>query len=194
MACADFHDLGPGRKFRRVIDWEGGETAVDERGVVRTTAFVYHISLACNHCGAPECVHVCPTGAMHKNNLGLVCVDSGKCIGCGYCTVACPYHAPSIDPQAHQSSKCDGCAARVERGKQPICVDACPLRALEFGELDELAAAHPGCGGNIAPLPDSSYTWPNLLVRLSPAAAAEQAAQGFIANVPEIENNHVEAH
>lgn len=193
MACADFHDLEPGRKFRRVIDWEGGSTTVDAKGVVHTTAFSYHVSLACNHCGAPECVHVCPTGAMHKNEAGLVCVDSDKCIGCAYCTIVCPYHAPSIDPFVHQSSKCDGCTQRVSAGLRPVCVEACPVRALDFGDMDELAAAHPECSASVVPLPDASYTWPNLLVNLSPAAKLERASGGRIANGLEIENNHSEA-
>ncbi|MFR4802833.1 MAG: 4Fe-4S dicluster domain-containing protein [Eggerthellaceae bacterium] len=108
------------------------------RGLVHADVYAYHVSLSCNHCERPECVHVCPTGAMHKNELDLVCVDAKKCIGCGYCTMACPYHAPSIDPFSRQSSKCDGCSDRVSEGKLPICVEACPLRALAFGRPDEL--------------------------------------------------------
>ena len=114
MACVDFNNLSVGRRYRRVIDYEGGSCELAADGTAKTTAFCYHVSLACNHCANPECVHVCPTGAMHKNELGLVCVDAHKCIGCGYCTIACPYHAPSINPEAHQSSKCDGCTSRVE--------------------------------------------------------------------------------
>lgn len=193
VACADYHDLAAGRRFRRVIDWEGGCTNADAQGCVRTTAFVYHISLSCNHCGAPECVRVCPTGAMHKNDLGLVCVNSDKCIGCGYCTMACPYHAPSIDPDMHQSSKCDGCASRVARGGAPICVEACPLRALEFGDIDQLRATHEGCVESVYPLPDASYTWPNLLVRPSAVAARPEAKAGSIANASAIENNQEES-
>ena len=34
--------------------------------------------------------------------------------------------------------KCDLCADRVAQGEQPICVEACPLRALDFGEISEL--------------------------------------------------------
>lgn len=192
MACVDYSDLAAGRKYRRVIDYEAGATTLDEHGTVRTTASCYHVSLACNHCEQPECVHVCPTGAMHKDGLGLVSVDAHKCIGCGYCTIACPYHAPSIDPVARQSSKCDGCAARVASGLSPICVEACPLRALEFGDMDELAAAHPEAASDIVPLPSSEYTHPNLLVNASPAARAMAPGQGFIANASEIENNHGE--
>lgn len=185
MACADYHGLEAGHLYRRVIDYEGGATNADARGA-RTTAFVYHVSLACNHCDHPECVHVCPTGAMHKNELELVCVDADKCIGCGYCTVACPYHAPSIDAFTRQSSKCDGCSSRVAEGKRPICVEACPLRALEAGDAQEMAALCADASSDILPLPDSSYTGPHLYVRRSPAAVAAVRGEGFIANRPEL--------
>ena len=172
-----------------MIDYEGGSCKADSRGLVHADVYAYHVSLSCNHCERPECVHVCPTGAMHKNELDLVCVDAKKCIGCGYCTMACPYHAPSIDPFSRQSSKCDGCSDRVSEGKLPICVEACPLRALAFGRSDELRGLSEDVSSDIMPLPDSSYTSPNFFVRLSPAAREALEAKGFIANPAEIENN-----
>lgn len=186
VACADYHDLAAGHVYRRVIDYEGGSCGADADGCVRRTSYAYHVSVACNHCERPECVHVCPTGAMHKNDLGLVCVDAKKCIGCGYCTVACPYHAPSIDEFTRQSSKCDGCSSRVAEGKQPICVEACPLRALAAGEVDELKSIRSDAVSDILPLPDSSYTRPNLFVLVSPAAADAKRGEGKIANPEEL--------
>ncbi len=188
MACIDYRDLTVGRRYRRVIDFEGG-TTVEEDGVVRTDAFVYHVSLSCCHCEHPACMHVCPTGAMHKNDLGLVEVDVRRCIGCGYCTIACPYHAPSIDPVLKRSSKCDGCTERVSAGKLPICVEACPLRALEFGDMDELRDAHPETTQSILPLPEARYTNPNLLILPSPAALRAAEEGGHISNELEIANN-----
>ncbi|MBQ9043939.1 MAG: dimethylsulfoxide reductase subunit B [Eggerthellaceae bacterium] len=187
MACIDYKDLVVGRRYRRVIDYEGGRTNQGENGI-STTCYAYHVSISCNHCDDPACMHVCPTRAMHRDELGLVSVDVERCIGCAYCTMACPYHAPSIDPALKRSSKCDGCTERVAAGQNPMCVDACPLRALEFGDIDELRAAHAGCGSDILPLPDSSYTHPNLVVKLSPAAIHAYEDSGFISNVAEIAN------
>ena len=188
MACMDFHALEAGHLYRRVIDCEGGETACGVDGTCTTDAFAYHVSLACNHCDQPACMEVCPTGAMHKDGLGLVQVDHMRCIGCGYCTIACPYHAPSIDPALHQSSKCDGCTSRMEAGKNPICVDACPLRALGWGERTDLAAAHAGEDLTYAvlPLPPSSCTYPNLTIHASAAARRAQEGDLAIANVDEL--------
>jgi anaerobic dimethyl sulfoxide reductase subunit B (iron-sulfur subunit) len=138
LACKDYQGLGPELTYRRVYDYEGGGWQRDEQGDWQQDVFFYHLSLACNHCSSPICVHVCPTGAMHKEDNGLVRVDSGVCVGCGYCELACPYKAPHVSAITHQSAKCDGCYNRVLAGKAPICVDACPLRALDFGDMTEL--------------------------------------------------------
>ncbi len=189
MACADYHDLPAGRRYRRVLDVEGGATTEDAGGCVTTTAYAYHVSLACNHCEDPACVRVCPTGAMHKDDLGLVQVDTMRCVGCGYCTIACPYHAPSIDPVLQQSSKCDGCVDRLRAGKRPICVEACPLRALDFGDVAELAQAHPGRARQVPPLPNGDYTGPNLVILPSEAARLAEDGGCQVSNYPEIGND-----
>ena len=124
MACKDYHDHGADEGFRRVIDYEGGGWTVAEDGTLSQDAFAYHISLACNHCANPACAQVCPTEAMHRDELGLIWPDHSKCIGCGYCTMACPYHAPAIDKTLKRSSKCDGCRERIAAGLAPICVEA----------------------------------------------------------------------
>ena len=172
MSCKDYKDLDLGVSYRKVYETTLGETTRDERGCIHTTCVSYSVSMACNHCDDPACVHVCPTGAMHKDaETGLVSVDAGKCIGCGYCHMACPYNAPKVDRVLGHSVKCDGCAERLAEGLKPVCVESCPARALDFGPVEEMKKK--GELANIAPLPDPSYTHPNLYIL--PCADAEPA-------------------
>ncbi len=87
---------------------------------------------------------------MHRDETGLIWPDITKCIGCGYCTMACPYHAPVIDKELKRSSKCDGCREASGRGQAPICVEACPLRALDFGRRATSSSAMPNGGTRCA--------------------------------------------
>jgi molybdopterin-containing oxidoreductase family iron-sulfur binding subunit len=45
------------------------------------------------HCENPPCVKVCPVQATYKDEEGLVHQNYARCIGCRFCTVACPYGA-----------------------------------------------------------------------------------------------------
>ena len=130
MACKDFKDLDLGFAYRKVYEVTTGETTRDAEGIITTSCVSYPFSMSCNHCDDPACVKVCPTTAMHKDpETGLVSVDTAKCIGCGYCHMACPYNAPKVDRSKGHSVKCDGCADRVAAGEKPVCVEACPARA-----------------------------------------------------------------
>ena len=188
LACKDFHDLGYDVAFRQVYEYGGGTWEKDAEGALSQDCFTYYVSVACNHCAKPVCVKVCPTGAMHKDDRGIVTVDGQRCIGCGYCALSCPYRAPKVDREAGHSAKCDLCADRLDAGKSPICVEACPLRALEFGDIDELRAAHPEAVDGIAPLAAPDATTPSVAILACPAAKEPGDTTGTIANPKEVAN------
>lgn len=57
--------------------------------------------IMCQHCDRPPCTDVCPVSATYLDNEGIVAQIYARCIGCRYCTNACPYsvkvfnwHAP----------------------------------------------------------------------------------------------------
>ena len=100
-----------------------------------------------------------------KGEVGArVKVYEQTCMRCGACAKACPYGAPVLDEIAHKMHKCDACADRLAQGLLPICVEACPQRAIEFGEVSELRKKY-GNNADIAPLPSSSVTQPSLVIR-----------------------------
>lgn len=171
VACKDKNNLPVGMNFRRVTEFSGGNWRQDRAtGAWHQDTFAYYLSISCNECSDPACVKVCPTKAHFKRaEDGLVLIDPKKCIGCGACLAACPYGAPQLDREARKMRKCDTCLDRREKGLNPVCVDACPQRALDFGPIDELRKKYGDCAA-IAPLPDVSVTKPNLVIHPTKSA------------------------
>jgi len=107
------------------------------------------LPMMCQHCEHPPCVDVCPTTASFKRADGIVLVDKHLCIGCRYCMMACPYKARSFvhEPLHGQNpdvprgkgtvESCTLCVHRVDQGKQPACAEACPNKAILFGNLND---------------------------------------------------------
>jgi Fe-S-cluster-containing dehydrogenase component len=97
----------------------------------------------CMQCENPPCVGVCPVGATYRTPEGVVLVDQDRCVGCGYCVVACPYGARYLIPagatspmgSAGVADKCTWCYHRISDGRQPACVEICPVDARVFGDL-----------------------------------------------------------
>ncbi len=107
------------------------------------------LPMMCQHCEHPPCVDVCPTNASMKRADGIVLVDKHRCIGCRYCIMACPYKARSFvhEPLHDQNpdvprgkgtvESCTLCVHRVDQGLQPACAEACPNKAILFGDLND---------------------------------------------------------
>ena len=155
MACKVKNHTPPGVFWARVLKGERGEYPNTTRQA---------LPVLCMQCEEPSCQEVCPTGATHTLDNGIVVVDKDKCMGCKYCMMACPYGArysiedwESYFPEGlplspyeefaktyweeHSgvgvATKCDFCRDRLEKGEDPACVKACPANARIFGDLDD---------------------------------------------------------
>ena len=185
IACKDKNDLPMGVRWRRVVEFAGGDWDRLEDGAFSQNVFAYYISVSCNHCQDPICVQVCPSTAMNQDDRGIVSVNPKKCLGCRYCEWACPYSAPQFDEALGQMTKCDFCLEELERGGVPACVAGCPTRALQFGEFDELAARH-GASRLMAPLPPPVITEPNFILEPHRDTQPGQTRTGAICNPEEV--------
>jgi Fe-S-cluster-containing dehydrogenase component len=121
----------------------------------RSNYSAHPVPVMCNHCDNPPCARVCPTGATWKREEdGIVMMDWHRCIGCKYCIVACPYGARSfnfVEPRTHLRhvnedfptrsmgvvEKCNFCEERLATGKQALCAEVCPEKAMTFGDLND---------------------------------------------------------
>lgn len=186
LACKDKKDLSTEISFRNVYEYGGGSWAQDGAGAWTCDTYAYHISVACNHCDSPACMAKCPQNAISKDpDTGIVSNDPEKCIGCGTCSITCPYGAPKVDEEKKKAVRCDMCADRVTQGKQPICVEACPLRALDFGEISELRKKY-GEVAAVAPLPGADETKPNIVITEPVNAKPVGDTTGSVLNEREI--------
>ena len=136
VACKDWYDIDTGPvNLMRVRCIESGTFP---------NLFAAYLASPCYHCGQPPCIQACPEDAITKRNAdGIVVVDQNKCVGAQQCPKkclkACPWNAPQFGHEAGaKMQKCELCVGRLERGQAPICVEACPMFALDAGPLDEL--------------------------------------------------------
>lgn len=166
IACKDRSNLPVGINWRKVYDYGGGGWIPHPSHpdiMIPNNVFVYSTSTACMHCEKPLCAEVCPAKAITKRDDGIVLIDADLCIGCRYCEWACPYGAPQFNEELGVMTKCDFCQDLQAQGLNPVCVDACPMRALDYGELHDLRTKH-GNVNNIEPLPSADISHPAIVI------------------------------
>lgn len=131
LACSlrNYAEVAPSRARIFIVRDETG-------GLVATTPVV------CHQCEEALCALLCPADALVRDDsTGAVVVAARRCLGCRTCVVACPYGAPSVDPQLGITQKCDLC------GGEPTCVRVCPNQALELVPADDERLHPPAAGG-----------------------------------------------
>lgn len=107
---------------------------------VETSVGEVYTKQQCMHCAQPACASACLTQAMKKHEEGPVTWEEGKCMGCRYCMISCPFEIPrfEFDSNNPKIGKCQMCYARLKEGEIPACVENCPSEALTFGKRSDL--------------------------------------------------------
>ncbi|MBI4564695.1 MAG: 4Fe-4S dicluster domain-containing protein [Planctomycetes bacterium] len=120
------------------------------------------IPTPCNHCENAPCVKVCPVGATYINEEGIVAQIWARCIGCRYCTTACPYtrryfnwQAPSWPEEDRQRlnpdvatrpkgvvEKCTFCHHRIRAARESARAEG---RLLSDADVRKLPACAQSC-------------------------------------------------
>lgn len=161
IACKDWHSVGiEAANWIKITTLENGRFP---------DVFLSHLWIGCYHCIHPACVEVCPANAISKRQEdGIVVVDRGSCLGkdeCGLCKMACTYGVPQFgDEDNAKIQMCSFCLDRVIESGKPICVDACPMRALDAGPMDQLRARY-GDTKNVEGFTYSTETNPSIIFK-----------------------------
>ena len=185
IACQDKNNLPSDTLWRRVFTYGGGSWVVQASTLVPNNVFSYSVSTACMHCATPLCAEACPAAAISKGDDGVVLIDQTKCVGCRYCEWACPYGAPAFDSTRGVMTKCTFCSDLLAQGQSPACVAACPMRALDFGELSDLQAKYGTTTTAIEPLPSADYSHPSIVIEPHKNAQPSGQGTGRILNLAE---------
>jgi len=124
VACNEQNGNPADINWRRVGEIEGGWYPNTYRS---------YLSMGCNHCIKPTCLEGCPVDAYSKDPVtGVVLHSAEACIGCQYCTWNCSYGVPQYNPERGVVGKCDMCHDRLDEGRAPACVSACPETAIRI--------------------------------------------------------------
>lgn len=104
----------------------------------------YEITNLCRGCVARSCYMNCPRQAINYRSNGQAEIDHDKCISCGICHSACPYHAIVYIPVPCEEACPVKAISKDEDGIELIdeskciycgkCINACP-----FGSIFEIS-------------------------------------------------------
>jgi formate dehydrogenase iron-sulfur subunit len=167
-ACHNLNGLDEGEAWRDVGLVIGG---------IPDLPVLQHVTSACHHCLDPACLNACPVDAYEKDpHTGIVKHLDDQCIGCQYCTLACPYDAPKFNAAKGIVRKCDMCRDRLAVGEAPACVQSCPHEAIRIRVVDHATVVAWAKAGNFLPAtPDPGLTLPTTHFRTMRPGDLQQA-------------------
>ncbi len=118
-------------------------TVVDESctGCVEAN---YVVTNLCRGCVASPCVANCPKDAVSIMSNKQAMIDPSKCISCGICEQACPFHSIVYIPVPCEKACPVAAISKDERGIEVIDYDKCIycgkcIQACPFGSIFEIS-------------------------------------------------------
>lgn len=155
-ACKKAYGLPDGVHWLYVLAYKEPETPDHTKLLVRP----------CQHCSNAPCTKVCPTGARHRRDDGIVLTNYDVCFGCRYCQVSCPYGVNYFGwddpkdagggfdgerkdgrgkkvigaPPRGVMGKCIYCPGRQDSAHATDtthCSVACPMDVIHYGDLND---------------------------------------------------------
>jgi Fe-S-cluster-containing dehydrogenase component len=108
-----------------------------ERGQYPKVKVAYTV-IPCMHCENAPCIEASLNEAVYQRPDGIVIIDPTKAQGQKQIVDACPYRVIYWNEEKNIPQKCTFCAHLLDQGwKEPRCVEACPTKALVFGDVND---------------------------------------------------------
>ena len=159
-ACVKENNIGrnAGFTYIRVLEMEPGKVDVEHANADYAEGGrpdKWYMPVQCMQCAEAPCVYGCPVTATWRDPDGIVVIDYDKCIACRNCITTCPYgarHFNWVEPEVPEDEinpdvpleekagvveKCTFCIQRTRNGQTTACVEACPVGARKFGDLND---------------------------------------------------------
>ena len=160
VACKDWNDIPPGpARMLRLVDWEKGNFP---------NIRIYNLFAPCYHCLNPKCVDAAKGAIYKEEKYGAVLIDPAKATSKDLRAAAdaCPYGSISFESDAMDAKavKCNMCIDRLETGDMPVCVNACIMRALDFGTMENIVTKY-GTLRQLEDMPDPDETVPSAVFK-----------------------------
>ncbi len=130
----------PNQASKLAIDWRPGQNWMDSSEVITGTfpnIKVRYVYQPCMMCDNAPCFTASANNAVTMRPDGILLIDPVKSKNDAQLPGSCPYNRIYWNAADSIAQKCTVCAHLVDQGKNPKCVDVCPMSAITFGDISD---------------------------------------------------------